>query len=47
MFAMSCIYWYDSGRCERDSEDLYEDLLQSKIRKKLYKRIDKNIERYI
>jgi hypothetical protein len=29
--AMSSIYWYDSGRCERDSEDLYEDLQQSKI----------------
>ena len=26
------IYWYDSSRCERDSEDPREDLQQSKIR---------------
>jgi hypothetical protein len=36
MFAMSCIFWYDSDYCERDSEDPNEDLQQSKIRKKLY-----------
>ncbi len=34
---MFCIYWYDSGRCERDSEDPNEDLQQSKTEHELYK----------
>jgi hypothetical protein len=39
MFAMLCIYWYDSGRCERDSRSRQTTAQQSKIKKKLYKDI--------
>jgi hypothetical protein len=41
MFANRRILWYDSGRCEREREDLYEDLQQSKIKKNIYKNTDK------
>ena len=36
MFAMPCIYWYDSGRCERDSRSRQTTAQQSKVKKKLY-----------
>ena len=45
MLARPCIFWYYSGRCERDSEDPYEDPQQSKIKKKIYRNIDNTIER--
>lgn len=45
MFAMLCIFWYDSGCCERDREDPNEDLQQSKIRKKLYRNKDNTIRK--
>jgi hypothetical protein len=41
MLACPRIFWYDSGRCERDTEDPDEDLQQSKIKKQLYRNKDK------